>query len=118
MLGVLSGLLNGSTSMGGPSVIIFFLASPAGMVVGRASLLVYFFLLSWITLGTAAWGGLLTIHVLLLTILMLPAMSLGNALGARLFDKSSAATYRQVALIVLAGVALLAIARAVASSIG
>jgi uncharacterized protein len=111
-LGVLSGLLNGSTSMGGPPVIIFFLASPAGAIVGRASLLVYFFLLSWITLGTAAWGGLLTIHVLLLTALMLPAMSVGNWVGAHLFNKSSASTYRQVALIVLAVVAVIAITRA------
>jgi uncharacterized membrane protein YfcA len=114
VLGALSGLLNGSTSMGGPPVIIFFLASPAGTVVGRASLLVYFFLLSWITLGTAAWGGLLTIRVLSVTVLMLPAMVAGNWMGAHLFNKSSAGTYRRVALIVLAAVAAVATLRAVA----
>ena len=112
VLGMLSGLLNGSTSMGGPPVIIFFLASPAGAAVGRASLLVYFFLLSWITLGAAAVGGLVTIHVLLLTILLLPAMSLGNWVGAHLFTKSTASTYRRIALIVLAGVAAVALIRA------
>jgi uncharacterized membrane protein YfcA len=114
VLGALSGLLNGSTSMGGPPVIIFFLASPAGTAIGRASLLVYFFLLSWITLGTAAWGGLLTIRVLSVTVLMLPAMVAGNWMGAHLFNKSSAGTYRRVALIVLAAVAAVATLRAVA----
>lgn len=117
-LGALSGLLNGSTSMGGPPVIIYFLASPAGAAVGRASLLVYFFLLSWVTLGSAALGGLLTIHVLLLSLLMLPAMSFGNWVGAQLFDKSTAATYRRVALIVLAAVAAIAVARAAAGLLG
>ncbi|HVY50097.1 MAG TPA: sulfite exporter TauE/SafE family protein [Devosia sp.] len=117
-LGVLSGLLNSSTSMGGPPVIIFFLASPAGAAVGRASLLVYFFLLSWVTLGSAALGGLLTLQVLLLTILMLPAMSLGNWVGAHLFTRSTAHTYRRVALIVLASVAAVAIARALAGLVG
>ncbi|QEX15865.1 membrane protein [Hypericibacter terrae] len=111
-LGALSGLLNGSTSMGGPPVIIFFLASPGGAAVGRASLLVYFFLLSWITLGAAAVGGLVTVHVVLLTILLLPAMSLGNWVGAHLFTKSTASAYRRVALIVLASVAAVAIVRA------
>lgn len=118
VLGALSGLLNGSTSMGGPPVIIFFLASPAGTVVGRASLLVYFFLLSWITLGTAAWGGLLTIRVLSVTVLMLPAMVAGNWMGAHLFNKSSAGTYRRVALIVLAAVAAIATLRAAMGLMG
>jgi uncharacterized membrane protein YfcA len=118
VLGMLSGLLNGSTSMGGPPVIIYFLASPAGAAVGRASLLVYFFLLSWVTLGSAALGGLLTIRVLLLSLLLLPAMSLGNWVGARLFDKSTAHTYRRVALIVLAVVAAVAVARAGAGLLG
>ena len=117
-LGTLSGLLNGSTSMGGPPVIIFFLASPAGTAVGRASLLVYFFLLSWITLGAAAVGGLVTVHVVLLTILLLPAMSLGNWVGAHLFTRSSASAYRRVALIVLASVAAVAIVRAAAGLFG
>jgi uncharacterized protein len=112
-LGVLSGLLNGSTSMGGPPVIVFFLASPAGAAAGRASLLIYFFFLSLVTLGGAAVGGLVTLRVGFLSLLMLPAMSLGNAMGDRLFDKSSADTYRRVALAVLAVVALMAVARAV-----
>lgn len=111
-LGALSGLLNGSTSMGGPPVIIFFLASPAGAAAGRASLLIYFFFLSLATLGAAAVGGLLTLPVALLSLIMLPAMSLGNAVGDRLFQRSSAATYRRVALAVLAAVALLAVGRA------
>ncbi len=112
-LGVISGFLNGSTSMGGPPVIIFFLASPAGAAAGRASLFIYFFFLSIVTLAVAAFGGLLTLRVVYLSLLMLPAMSLGNAMGDRMFDKSTASAYRRVALGVLAAVALMAVARAV-----
>jgi hypothetical protein len=113
-LGAVSGLLNGSTSMGGPPVIIYFLASPAGHAAGRASLLVYFFFLGIVTVAAAAIAGLITARVLWLSLLMLPAMSLGNALGARLFDRSTASAYRRVALLCLAVVAAMAVVRAVA----
>jgi len=113
-IGALSGLLNGSTSMGGPPVIIFFLASPAGHAAGRASLLVYFFFLGIVTVAVAAFAGLVTPRVVWLSALLLPPMSLGNALGARLFDRSTATAYRRVALVVLAVVALMAVARAAA----
>lgn len=113
-LGAVSGLLNGSTTMGGPPVIIYFLASPAGHAAGRASLFVYFFLLGIVTVAAAALAGLITTRVLWLSLLLLPAMSLGNALGARLFDRSTASAYRRVALLCLAAVAAMAVVRAVA----
>ena len=113
-IGALSGLLNGATSMGGPPVIIFFLASPAGHAAGRASLFVYFFFLGIVTVAVAGFAGLITARVLWLSLLLLPAMSFGNALGARLFDRSTASAYRRVALLVLAAVAFLAVARAAA----
>lgn len=112
-IGALSGLLNGATAMGGPPVILYFLAAPEGMAAGRASLLVYFFFLSLWSLAMMAWQGLLGWPSLLLALLMTPAMALGNRLGSRLFDRSSADLYRRVALAFLATTALLAIARAV-----
>lgn len=113
-IGAVSGLLNGGTAMGGPPVIIYFLASPEGVAVGRASLLVYFFFLSiWSTVVNGV-GGLLTLRTLVFAGLMLPFMFAGNRIGDRWFDKSSAAAYERIALVFLAGIAVLTLARAIA----
>jgi hypothetical protein len=111
-IGALSGLLNGATAMGGPPVIIYFLASRQGVVIGRASLLVYFFFLSIGGTAMAAIAGLVSVPTLLLAAFMLPFMAIGNGIGARLFDRSAAAHYQRVALVFLGLVAVLALLRA------
>src|SRR5690606_21927537 len=45
-IGFVSGLLNGSTAMAGPPVIVYFLATRRTATASRASLLMYFFVLS------------------------------------------------------------------------
>lgn len=111
-IGAFSGVLNGGTAMGGPPVIIYYLAAPEGVAVGRASLLVYFFFLSiWSTVVNAA-AGLVTASTVVFAALMVPLMAAGNSIGARWFDKSTAAHYERVALWFLAAIALLAIGRA------
>jgi uncharacterized membrane protein YfcA len=111
-LGVVSGLLNGGTAMAGPPVIAYFLAS-ASVEVGRASLLMYFFLLSVAGTGAAVLAGLIGLRTVVLAALLLPAIVIGNAIGHRLFGRASAEAYRRVALALLAAMALLAIARAI-----
>jgi uncharacterized membrane protein YfcA len=110
-LGVASGLLNGATAMGGPPVIIFFLALPSGIVVGRASLFIFFFFSAVTGVAIQAVGGLVTWRVIVLSVLMYPLMAIGNALGDRRFDKSSEGGYRLVALLFLLAIALIAIVR-------
>lgn len=111
-IGVASGILNGATAMGGPPVILFFLASPEGVVVGRASLLVYFFFISAWSIVAQAVAGLLDLKVLILALLMIPVMAVGNVLGDRLFNRAKASTYQRVALAFLMVIAVLAIGRA------
>lgn len=111
-IGFLSGLLNGATAMGGPPVILFFLASPEGVVVGRASLLVYFCLISAWSIVAQGIGGLIDLKVVVLALLMIPVMAAGNIIGDRLFDRSSAGTYQKVALVFLLAIAIIAILRA------
>src|SRR5262249_8346329 len=91
-IGVVSGLLNAATAMAGPPVILYYLAVAESVEVGRASLLMYFFVLSIAAALSAHAAGLVTRHTLWLGGLMLPALVLGNAFGDRLFNRSSAAT--------------------------
>jgi uncharacterized protein len=112
-IGIVSGLINGATAMGGPPVIIFFLALPSGVAVGRASLLVFFFFTSIISIVVQASAGLMSFRVLVLTLLMLPVMALGNRLGDHWFGKATDRHYRLVALVFLLAIAVAAVARAV-----
>ena len=111
-MGFLSGLINGATTMGGPPAIIYYLALPGAVAIGRASILIYFFFLACATTATNWIAGLLTPKVLVWTALMLPCFLVGSWLGDRGFDKSNADTYRRVALVALALVAVVAIVRA------
>ncbi len=109
--GIVSGLLNGSTGFAGPPVIVYFLSTHDSVPVIRASLMMYFFFSTGGTLIYDAFRGLVGSHVLLLTAIFFPALYLGNWLGDRSFDGSSAATYRRVALGILLILAVLSIGR-------
>ncbi|MEA2779113.1 MAG: uncharacterized protein QOK29_657 [Rhodospirillaceae bacterium] len=112
--GLLSGLLNGSTAMGGPPVVLYFLGASESVVIGRASLVMYFFFASLGTVLYDVGAGLIDRRVLMLSLLFFPALYVGNWLGDRSFDASSAETYRRIALGALLGLAVLAVIRAVA----
>lgn len=110
--GVVSGVLNGSTALAGPPVILYFLSSTDTVAVARASLIMYFFFSTSGTLAYDAARGLIDRHVLLLAALFFPALYIGNWWGDRCFDSSSAAAYRRVALGILFLLAVLAVGRA------
>jgi uncharacterized membrane protein YfcA len=111
-IGVLSGLLNGSTAMAGPPVILYFLATERTAASSRASLLAYFFVLSVAGGLSVAVAGLVTWRTLVLAALMFPALTVGNTIGDRLFARAPSQFYRHVAMAVLLGLALLSIVRA------
>jgi len=111
-IGIMSGVLNGSTAMAGPPVIAYFLAASASHAAGRASLLAYFFLISIASLVSALAAGLVTVRIVVFAAALLPFMAIGNAVGHRLFGRASPAAYRRIALATLSAMAVLAIARA------
>ena len=112
-IGLLSGLLNGSTAMAGPPVVLYFLATERSAASSRASLLTYFFALSIAGAVSVGVAGLVTWRTILLAAVMFPALTIGNALGDRLFVRAPGETYRKVAMAMLLALALIAIARAV-----
>ena len=93
--GALSGLLNGAFGIGGPPVILFFFASPAGVAVGRASVIAYFLGTDVIGLVFMSREGLIGLDQLWLALAFLPAMLVGNWLGARGFRGTDPETFRR-----------------------
>ena len=110
-VGTATGLANGAFGMGGPPVVLFYFASPAGHAAGRASLIAYFLFTDIVGIAFMAREGLVTKGAGMLALVFLPAMLLGVAIGARSFRTADPARFRKIVLIVLALLALITAAK-------
>jgi uncharacterized protein len=106
-VGGAAGILNGAFGVGGPPVIIFYFASPAGHAVGRASIVAYFLVADLIGLAFQSREGLVTLETAKLGLLFLPALAIGVWLGARSFRTADPQVFRRVVLVLLALLAVL-----------
>ncbi|MBM3600615.1 MAG: sulfite exporter TauE/SafE family protein [Alphaproteobacteria bacterium] len=111
-IGVSAGVLNGSIGIGGPPVVLFYLSSPAGAAMTRASLVAYFFGTDSVTLAMMATQGLFTTEVVVRTIALLPLLIGGIVIGSRRFIKTEPTTFRRFTLIVLIGLSIAGLVRA------
>lgn len=110
--GTAAGLANGAFGIGGPPVILFYFASPAGHAAGRASLIAYFMITDVIGVGFLAREGLVTLQSGLLTLAFLPALLAGVWLGARSFKSADPARFRKIVLVVLTALAVITAVKA------
>jgi uncharacterized membrane protein YfcA len=113
--GAASGLANGAFGIGGPPVILFYFASPAGAAAGRASMIAYFLATDTIGLINQYFQGLLNWGVVERAAVYVPALMLGVWLGARGFKSVDQGKFRQAVLLLLAIMALVIGARAIAA---
>jgi uncharacterized protein len=106
LTGAVAGFLNGAFGIIIP-VIVFFFNSPAGAAVGRASLIAFF-------IGSDAMGvlflglqGLVATSDVYRFLAFVPALILGQWLGARSFKGTDETVFRRWALAVLALLAVM-----------
>ncbi len=109
-----SGLLNGAFGTGGPPVILFFFSSPAGLSIGRASVVAFFLATDAIGLVFLARQGLVTLDSVLRFAIYLPALIVGVWLGAHSFKRTDQDTFRRWVLRLLALLALLTLVQGLA----
>jgi len=112
--GAAAGLFNGAFGIGGPPVILFFFSSPAGAVIGRASIIAYFLLTDAIGLVFFAQAELTTRDTLWRFFLFLPPLLAGVWLGARSFKRADPQAFRRWVLRLLVLLALLTATEGVA----
>lgn len=112
-VGMFSGLLNGATTIGGPPVILFYLATPAGVVVSRASLIAYFLITDLLAFGIALIQGLATPDTIYRAGVLVVPLTAGLVVGRRYFNQSSAEALRRRVLLLLTGLSGLALIRAI-----
>ena len=111
--GAASGLLNGAFGIGGPPVILFFFASPAGVAAGRASVIAYFLGTDLIALAFMLRQGLIGTPQLWLALAFLPALLAGNWLGAKGFRGIEPEAFRRWILWILMLLALLTLGQGI-----
>ena len=104
--GLAAGVANGAFGIGGPPVILFYFASPAGNIVGRATLVTYFLLSDLVGLAFLSRENLVTSDTMLRTLMFLPALLAGVWLGARSFKNADPIVFRKWVLVLLALLAM------------
>jgi len=101
IVGFLSGLLNGSITMSGPPVILFFANEQKGKMHFRAHLASFFLLLTLVTIPVYAYYGLITKIVIDYTLIFSIAVILGVIGGNILIKKIQDIHFRRLTLIII-----------------
>ncbi|MEM6276026.1 MAG: TSUP family transporter [Pseudomonadota bacterium] len=104
--GLISGLLGGVSGLGGPPVILLYLASSRATEVIRANTLV--FLVGFdvlMSLSLFAFGRF-DLGVAVLGLLLLVPYTAAGLLGQKLFDPARGTLYRRVAYVIIGAAAL------------
>lgn len=95
-VGVLSGLIAGSAGVGGPPVVAYWLGRPAPAVVVRASISLYFVIVSGLSFISYLMAGLFVHGLLFFASATGPLYGLGLYTGSRLFKGSNDVTFKWV----------------------
>lgn len=111
-VGLLSGIVSGLSSMGGPPIVVYLLGLGHGATVVRATSMVFFMLSGMVSLVPMSFTGLITHHILAWTAISVPILFLGSWLGTRGFHHARPHHHRNTALIVLSVLAVMLIGRA------
>ena len=109
-IGATAGVLMGATGLGGPPVLMYLLSTPARAESNRANIITFFGLVSICMIAVYSAGGLYTETTLWRAGLLTPVFLLSAWAGTTMFDRSSEATFRRIALFFLLAVGVMTLA--------
>jgi len=112
-VGLVSGLLNGSVSLGGPPIVLFLTNQDVEKQIFRANLTLYFWILNIITIPTHFLGGLITSEVIRYTAYLSPGLVVGTLLGIRLGNKLDENLFKKITLSLIMCMGVLSIISAI-----
>lgn len=101
MVAGIGGLGSGAVGIGGPPVVLYFLATGEAARRVRGDLFGYFFVTSLVGMATFFAYGLFTAQALAIAVAVAPFYMAGMWLGAKLFPLASERTFRRIALAIL-----------------
>jgi uncharacterized membrane protein YfcA len=115
LVGGASGVMSGAIGMGGPPVVVFWLAGQANAALACANTIAFFGVTSIGTQSMYWLNGLLTPAVFVLAAVLIPVYGAGLYAGARAFRVVSETAFRRIAFTLVAAVAVTTLVVAVAS---
>jgi uncharacterized membrane protein YfcA len=101
-VGAFSGFCSGAAQVGGPAIIAYWLGSQHPAAIIRANIIFYFAISTAITIVSYFFGGVLTLVVLKLCLVVGPVYALGLFIGARLFGVADEAVFRRICYALIA----------------
>lgn len=112
LAGSVSGVVNGSTAIGGPPAVLLYFSGTADHAVGRATLIAYFLATDAIGFAMMAAAGLVERPVLVHAAVFAPVALVGIGAGQWAFRRSEGRNFRAVVLAVLAVLSVTMLVRA------
>ena len=94
--GIVSGTLNGLTTLGGMPVALFLLVTSIQPVIIRGSLAALFFLTDIYAFSLSFFAGIVDVTTIYRTIPLIITLPIGVYIGDKFFVKSKEKTYRKV----------------------
>jgi len=113
--GIISGTLNGLTTLGGMPVALFLLTTGIQPVVIRGSLAALFFLTDIYAFILSAFLGIVDMTTIYRVIPLIFILPIGVFIGNKFFIKSKEETYRKIVFYVLIFISLLGISRIISN---
>ena len=96
--GALAGWIGGFAGVGGPVLVIYFMAAPGEVRVQRANNTVSVSMVAPITLLALIWNGAIGTDAWIRALLLLAPVAFGQWIGGRLFRNASIRLFRRVSL--------------------
>lgn len=113
-VGMLSGFLTGIAAIGGPPVILFYLASNRPVSISRATMIAFFLVVDCVAVISCLWYGLLDRHIVILSAKMCIPLGAGIWLGSYLFGKFlNEKKFKKQAIILLMVIAFISLVKSV-----
>jgi uncharacterized protein len=101
-VGAFAGVCSGAAQVGGPAVIAYWLGSTTPAAILRANIILFFAISTAIAIVSYFFGGLLTLTVLKLCLVVGPVYGLGLFIGARLFGIADESVFRRICYALIA----------------
>lgn len=116
-VGLVSGIISGLASMGGPPIVVYLLAVGHSAARMRSTAIIYFMLAGTASFIPMAATGLITRDILVWTAACVPVLFGGSRIGTWAFFRSKPHHHRMAALTTLSVLAVLLIGRALMGTI-
>jgi uncharacterized membrane protein YfcA len=101
-VGAFAGVCSGAAQVGGPAVITYWLGSHSPPPIVRANIILFFAISTTIAIVSYLVGGVMTLTVLKLAVVVAPVYALGLFLGSRLFGVADEMIFRRICYALIA----------------